>query len=82
MLQHGWAYGKEGTQLQGKLFFPIVTTGAAYQAYQKDGMHGHDMDDFLLPVMRTAHFCHMRTLPYFGVHGTLGCYQRRDEAPY
>ena len=70
VLQHGWAYGQEGTKLKGKFFFSIVTTGGPHQAYSKKGIHKHTVQEFLLPIRRTAEFCKMQLLPCFGIHGT------------
>ena len=36
MLEHGWAYGREGTALQGKAVMNATTTGGSEAAYQKE----------------------------------------------
>lgn len=70
VLQHGWAYGKVGTALQGKLFFSAITTGGPIQAFQKKGMHSHTVQELLVPVILTAKRCGMINMPPFVVHGT------------
>ncbi len=34
VLEHGWAYGKEGKSLQGKKMFNAISTGGRHEAYQ------------------------------------------------
>lgn len=70
VLQHGWAYGKTGTALQGKVFFNVVTTGGPKKAFQSDGMHGHTVKQLLTPINLTARRCGMVNLPPFVIHGT------------
>jgi len=71
VLEHGWAYGKAGTALEGKLMFSVITTGGGESAYQRDGFVGHTMGDLLVPISRTARLCRMEYLPPFITHGTL-----------
>lgn len=70
VLEHGWAYGREGNALRGKLALNAVTTGGGEGAYQDDGFNHHRMAEFLLPFEQTAKLCGMRYLPPFIVHGT------------
>ncbi len=70
VLQHGFAYGDEGTALQGKWLLTATTTGGRAPAYQRDGMNYYSMSEFLVPFERTASLCGMHYLPPFVVHGT------------
>ncbi len=70
VLEHGWAYGKEGNALHGKFFFQTITTGGPAQAYTKEGMHAHTLEEILLPVRHTVGFCGMTYLPPYVVHST------------
>ena len=70
VLEHGWAYGARGTKLRHKKFLHVVTTGGGDQAYRTEGMHGHTIRDFLLPIEQTAKLCGMCYLPPYLVHGT------------
>jgi glutathione-regulated potassium-efflux system ancillary protein KefG len=72
VLQHGWAYGKEGTALEGKYFFSCITTGGPQAAYTKRGMHQYTIEEMLLPITHTMKFCKMKVLPPFVIHGTFG----------
>lgn len=70
VLEHGWAYGSKGKQLEGKLFFNAVTTGAAKSSFQKDGFQNHTIHEFLSPFRQMATLCNMTALPPFVVHGS------------
>lgn len=70
VLQHGWAYGKTGKALKGKLLLSVISTGGRESLYQKDGYNRHTVAEFLAPISQTAVVCGMRYLPPFVVHGT------------
>ena len=70
VLEHGWAYGKDGSALAGKKLLSVVSTGGREELYQKDGYNRHRMEEFLNPIKQTAHVCKMDYLPPFVVHGT------------
>jgi glutathione-regulated potassium-efflux system ancillary protein KefG len=71
VLEHGWAYGHTGKALKGKTFGNIISAGGSEHSYSKEGHHGHDIHDFLLPFRQTAKLCNMQyAAPFvvFGVH--------------
>ena len=70
VLEHGWAYGKGGGALRGKLLVSAVTTGAREEAYQHGGYNRYTMAELLAPFDQTAHLCGMDYLPPHVVHGT------------
>jgi len=70
VLIHGWAYGSKGNALKDKLFFNALTTGGPRDAFNEDGLHGHTINEILVPVDLTAKRCKMINLPPFVVHGT------------
>jgi glutathione-regulated potassium-efflux system ancillary protein KefG len=70
VLEHGWAYGRQGHALDGKRIFNAITSGGEMDAYQADGLQRSPIKDFLLPFERTAQLCRMIYLPPFWVHGT------------
>ena len=37
VLEHGWAYGKNGTALAGKKIFNVLTSGGTSKAYRQGG---------------------------------------------
>jgi glutathione-regulated potassium-efflux system ancillary protein KefG len=70
VLEHGWAYGHEGTALRGKLMLSAITTGGRESAYQKDGHNRYTIIELLAPIAQTAYLCGMDYLPPFAAHGT------------
>lgn len=70
VLQHGWAYGREGRALAGKLMFNTVTTGGPEGAYSEGGYNHFTLRQLLAPLEQTATLCRMIYLPPFAVHGT------------
>lgn len=70
VLQHGWAYGKGGTALQGKRVLSCISSGGPREAYSTEGFHSFTVHDFLRPFERTTTLCHMEYLPPFFVHGS------------
>lgn len=63
VLEHGFAYGPDGTQLAGKLCLLAVTAGGAEQAYSSDGVNQFSIRTLLSPLEQTANLCQMRFLP-------------------
>jgi glutathione-regulated potassium-efflux system ancillary protein KefG len=70
VLQHGWAYGRDGTALEGKTVMTATSTGGSEKAYCRNGHNRYTMREFLAPIERTAMLCGMTYLPPFVVHGT------------
>lgn len=82
VLEHGWAYGDGGHQLEGKLTFNVVTTGGPRAAYQHGGHNRFTMRELLSPFDQTAHLCRMRYLPPFPVHASLKLTTDEEIAPF
>jgi glutathione-regulated potassium-efflux system ancillary protein KefG len=70
VLEHGFAYGREGTALAGKSLLSAVTAGGGESAYTPGGLNRYAIEEFLRPFEATARLCHMRWLPPFILHGT------------
>ena len=70
VLEYGFAFGSHGLELQGKVMMSILSTGGDRQVYQREGLHGHSVREFLIPFEKTAHLCHMDYLPPFVIPGT------------
>ena len=70
VLEHGWAYGKEGFALKGKLLLQAITTGGAKENYCATGRDQFTIPQLLEPFSQTAKVCNMTYLPPFVVHGT------------
>lgn len=71
VLEHGWAYGDEGTALQGKLFGIATTTGGGPDAYSRGGYNHYTMNELLHPLERTAILCGMAWLLPFATQQAL-----------
>jgi glutathione-regulated potassium-efflux system ancillary protein KefG len=69
VLEHGWAYGKNGTALAGKKIFNVLTSGGSAKAYKKDGYNKYPIREYLKPFEQTASLCDMIYWPPFWVPG-------------
>ena len=78
VLEYGFAFGKNGTQLQGKLVLTAISTGGPSSAYQREGYNYFTVRELLAPFEQTARFCGMTYLPPFVVPGVLWM-QDQDE---
>jgi glutathione-regulated potassium-efflux system ancillary protein KefG len=72
VLEHGWAYGHEGTMLRGKKILSALTTGGSESTYQKDGYNRFTIGELLAPIRQTAYLCGLDYISPFVVHGTHG----------
>ena len=70
VLEHGWAYGRHGNALEGKILMNAITAGGGEEAYRHEGMNNFTMRELLAPIEQTARLCGMVYLPPFVVHGT------------
>jgi glutathione-regulated potassium-efflux system ancillary protein KefG len=70
VLEHGWAYGRDGHALEGKTLINATTTGGTEDAYRHQGANRFTMRELLAPIEQTARLCGMDYLPPFVVHGT------------
>ena len=70
VLEHGFAYGREGKALRGKEVLSVITTGGRRESYQTEGFNQYTINQFLAPFNRTVTLCNMTYLPPFVVHGS------------
>ncbi len=70
VLQHGFAYGREGKALAGKKVMSAITAGGRREVYQEGGMRSFSIRQLLAPFELTVKLCNMSYLPPFMVHGT------------
>ena len=80
VLEHGWAYGKGGHELKGKITLNAITTGGPESAYAKGGYNRFTIRELLAPFDQTAHLCGMRFLAPFVVHAALRIASQVGEA--
>ena len=59
VLAYGWAYGDKQA-LKGKELMLAVTTGGGKEFYQKDGLAGHTVAEFLVAYETIASYLGMR----------------------
>lgn len=69
VLEHGWAYGEDGTALRGKPLMWTVTTGGVADDFTRCA----DTDLAVLgqPLRSAAELCGMHWLPPYAVHGAV-----------
>ena len=69
VLEYGFAYGREGTALNGKLFLCAITAGGKEEAYQTDGFNHFKIGELLQPIEQMARLTGMKYLPPFALFG-------------
>jgi putative NADPH-quinone reductase len=70
VLEYGFAYGHDGTALQGKLAICAITAGGPEQAYQSSGYNHYSIRELLRPLEQTTILCGMTYLPPFTLFGS------------
>lgn len=70
VLQHGFAYGREGKALMGKKVMTAITAGGKREVYREGGLRKYTVRQLLAPFEQTVTLCNMEYLPPFVVHGT------------
>lgn len=69
VLEHGFAYGRDGRALAGKHFIAVCSAGGPAAAYAAGGYNHYTLRELLRPLEQTAALCHMRYLPPFALFG-------------
>lgn len=59
VLEHGFAYGSGGDQLEGKRMMLAITAAGPADAYSPGGYQHYPIRDFLRPLEQTARLCGM-----------------------
>ncbi len=70
VLEHGWAYGSQGTALRGKSMISVISTGGAEPAYRPGGYNRFTIKQLLAPIEQTFRLCGMEYLDPYVIHGT------------
>lgn len=71
VLEHGFAYGSEGTELTGKTMMLAVTAAGPEEAYATEGYQHFPLRTFLTPLEQTARLCHMTFPAPYVLHASL-----------
>jgi len=69
VLTFGWAYGEEGSALEGKDLWLVASTGGPESSYHPQGYNRYFFDAFLPPYEQTAALCGLRFLPPMVLYG-------------
>jgi len=70
VLEHGWAHGRGGGNLNNKIIFNVITSGGTREVYAANAFNRFTIREFLIPFEQTATLCKMIYLPPFTVQGT------------
>ena len=70
VLEHGWAYGRDGEALKNKILLQTITTGGRKENYCATGKDRFTILQLMEPFCQTAKVCNMHYISPFVVHGT------------
>ena len=70
VLEHGFAYGREGRALEGKMILSAISSGARRNTYGSEDGVKFSIRQLLAPFEQTVSLCRMKYLPPFVTHGT------------
>jgi glutathione-regulated potassium-efflux system ancillary protein KefG len=70
VLEHGFAYGREGRALEGKMVMSAISSGGRKDAYGSEKGIKFSIRQLLAPFEQTVSLCRMHYLPPFVTHGT------------
>jgi glutathione-regulated potassium-efflux system ancillary protein KefG len=65
VMQFGWAYGPDGTNLKQKEFLLAITAGGTEKSYRVGGDNWYTVSEFIKPLQATIMRCHGTFLPPF-----------------
>jgi putative NADPH-quinone reductase len=71
VLEHGFAYGHDGDQLEGKRMMLAVSGAGPRDAYTYEGYQHFPIRTFLTPLEQTARLCKMHFLAPYVLYGAL-----------
>jgi glutathione-regulated potassium-efflux system ancillary protein KefG len=70
VLEHGFAFGREGRALEGKKVMSVISSGGRRDAYGSEKGLKFSIRQLLAPFEQTVGLCRMQYLPPFVTHGT------------
>jgi glutathione-regulated potassium-efflux system ancillary protein KefG len=70
VLEHGFAYGREGRALEGKMILSAISSGGRRNTYGSEAGVKFSIRQLLAPFEQTVSLCRMQYLPPFVIHGT------------
>ncbi len=72
VLEHGFAYGSQGTRLQDKRLMLAITAAGPEDAYTPQGYQHYPLRTFLTPLEQTARLCKMQFPAPYVLYSALG----------
>jgi putative NADPH-quinone reductase len=69
VLEHGFAFGKNGNALHGKDWLSVVTVGQSQSDYLPDGHNRYSVAELMRPCACAANHCGMNYLEPIVIHG-------------
>ena len=82
VLEHGFAYGDDGTALAGKYMGLVLTAAGSGQAYSTQGYQNFSLRDFTKPMQQTATLCGMHFLAPYTLFSALNTSETENIAPH
>jgi len=70
VLEHGFAYGRSGRALDGKMILSAISTGGRREAYLSEEEGKFSIRQLMAPFEQTTKLCRMQYLSPFVTHGT------------
>lgn len=70
VLEHGFAYGIKGRELEGKSVLSVISTGGRKEVYTAGGGNRYTIKQFLVPFKQSVNLCRMEYLPPFVIYGS------------
>lgn len=69
---YGWAFGPEGTALNGKAMQVVTTAGATAHTYSKEGLINSSMEEVLTPMKASALYVGMTYIEPLAMYEAMG----------
>ena len=82
VLEHGFAYGSGGDNLDGKKMMLAVTTAGPADAYTTAGYQHYPLRTFLTPLEQTARLCKMAFPAPYVLHAALKAQETEEIAQH
>jgi glutathione-regulated potassium-efflux system ancillary protein KefG len=70
VLEHNFAYGRNGKALNGKKVMVALSTGGGAGVYHETGSNHYTIRQFLAPFHQSALLCGMEFLPPYVIHSS------------
>lgn len=82
VLEHGFAYGADGSKLKNKIFFSTLSAGGPKKSYSQNGYNHFTVRQLLAPLEQTALLCGMKYLPPYVLFEALRAFDTNQIADH